>query len=103
MKFTNALSLAGLLAAMICGAAAQAQSPNQIPLGAATGMDRPPAGSRAPSPANPPAAHPSSRPASPTASQGVTSLRCSQLADTKGLRRNARKSFINKCMKKSGR
>jgi outer membrane immunogenic protein len=56
MKIITAIAAAGVLSSLACGAAF-AQSPNQIPLGAGSGVTRPAAGSRAAAlPAPPPAA-----------------------------------------------
>jgi len=110
MKVVRILAVAGAMAALACSSSAFAQA-NMIPMGAGAGVERQPPGSRfrnptnrppAQTPANPPAAaQPSSHPPSPAASHGVTSLRCSQLAETKGLRRKERKAFVNKCMENS--
>ena len=62
MKISRVLAVAGTLTLLACGAAF-AQSPNQIPVGAGSEVDRQPAGSGWRDPTNPPpaAAQPSAK------------------------------------------
>ena len=77
MKISRILPVAGILILLACGEAF-AQSPNQIPVGAGSEVDRQPPGSRFREPTNP-------------------SLSCSQQANAKGLQGKAREAFLSQC------